>query len=335
MSARRDWLVGVTVVGAVALVVAGALWLDGVDLRHPKNLHTARFRTVGGLNVGAPVTLRGVKVGEVEAVRLAKDEFVELDLKVDRDVQLPARPVVIASAQSLFGEWGANIVPRDPLPADPTIRGDILMAEAAGADAWPGTTLPDIGQLTAQANRIANDVAGVTKSFTTVLDSAAIQDLRKSIVDLSTISKRLVAFADVQSAKLTGVSEDVSSTTRDFAASARTLQQTVARIDSATRGGVLQELATNARGTATDLRATAADLRTVVGTVKENQQSLVRAVQTADSLLTRVNEGQGTLGRLARDSTLYVETTATLKQLRELLADVQAHPKRYFKVSVF
>ena len=38
---------------------------------------------------------------------------------------------------------------------------------------------------------------------------------------------------------------------------------------------------------------------------------------------------------LAADSTLYLETTKTMTLFRELLADIQAHPRKYFKVSVF
>ena len=54
-----------------------------------------------------------------------------------------------------------------------------------------------------------------------------------------------------------------------------------------------------------------------------------------DTLLTRIHSGDGTLGMLATDSTLYRETTATMKQFRELLTDFQAHPRKYIKVSVF
>jgi hypothetical protein len=38
---------------------------------------------------------------------------------------------------------------------------------------------------------------------------------------------------------------------------------------------------------------------------------------------------------LATDSTLYREATLTVVQLRTLLADVQANPRRYFRFSVF
>lgn len=335
MNARKDWQVGATVLAAIAVVVAGALWLGQADLGGGKALHVARFRGVGGLNAGAPVTLRGVRVGRVQAIRLAEDEWVEADLAIDRKVELPPSPIVIASSASLFGEWVANIAPRDPLPDDPTTRNEILEAEKPGGEAWPGATLPDIGQLTQQANRIANDVANVTKSFTTVLDSTAVQDLRQSMLDLSAITRRLVKFADAQSKRLTGVSDEVSAATTDLAAAARGFQATIARVDSATQGDYVPEVTTNVRSSAADLRAAAADLRQLMKTARDNEGSVVRVVQTADSLLTRMNRGEGTLGMLATDSTLYRETTATMKQLRELLADIQANPKRYFKVSVF
>ena len=68
---------------------------------------------------------------------------------------------------------------------------------------------------------------------------------------------------------------------------------------------------------------------------RESQASLVRVLQQADSLMTKIQQGNGTLGLLATDSTLYRETTATVIQFRELLTDIQAHPKKYLKVSVF
>ena len=101
-----------------------------------------------------------MRVGRVEAIRLA-DEWVEADLRVDQGVELPAQPAVIAASQSLFGEWSATIVSRDQPQDDPNVR--LMLAETArpGGERWPGATLPDVGQLTAQAGRIATDIAAV------------------------------------------------------------------------------------------------------------------------------------------------------------------------------
>ena len=45
---------------------------------------------------------------------------------------------------------------------------------------------------------------------------------------------------------------------------------------------------------------------------RENQVSLFRVVKAADSLMTKLQQGNGTLGMLATDSTLYSETTKTM-----------------------
>ena len=68
---------------------------------------------------------------------------------------------------------------------------------------------------------------------------------------------------------------------------------------------------------------------------RENQASLVRVMVQADSLMMQLRSGNGTMGLLASDSTLYRETTATVIQFRELLTDIQANPRKYLKISVF
>src|SRR5439155_13838640 len=139
------------VIAAFAVVVSGALWLSGAHLGRTEAVYTARFRTVGGLGVGDPVVLRGVRVGRVEGIRLASGNWVEADLKIYAGAQPPPRPAVIAASASLFGEWAASPVSFHQLQHDPNIKQAIAEAQAAGSGKGPGRTLPDIGQLPEQA----------------------------------------------------------------------------------------------------------------------------------------------------------------------------------------
>ena len=61
MKRSNEFAVGLAVLAALALVVAGALWLSETDINKKQTSAIARFRTVGGLGVGAPVTLRGCR----------------------------------------------------------------------------------------------------------------------------------------------------------------------------------------------------------------------------------------------------------------------------------
>jgi phospholipid/cholesterol/gamma-HCH transport system substrate-binding protein len=335
MKRTNEFAVGLAVLLALAVVVAGALWLSETDVNKQNIVALARFRTVGGLGVGGPVTLRGVKVGRVEAIRLIQNEWVETEFSIDRNVELPPKPAVISASASLFGEWSANIVSYDPPPTDPNLRDALAESDRAGGDAWPGATLPDIGQLTAQASRIAGDVGVVTQRISQAFDSTALKNLQKSVKDLAEISGRLVTFASAQTTRIDRVSQNVATTSDAFAGVAKTFQGAVARLDTATSDNQLKDILNNGRESSADLRQAAADMRSVMAAARANEASLVRVLQQADSLMTKIQRGNGTLGMLATDSTLYRETTATVVQFRELLTDIQAHPKKYLKISVF
>ncbi len=335
MKRSNEFAVGLAVLAALALVVFGALWLSETDVNQKEATYTARFRTVGGLGVGAPVTLRGVRVGRVEAIRLVENEWVETEFSVNRTVELPPKPAVISASASLFGEWSANIISFEPLPADPNLRNALIESDQAGGDAWPGATLPDIGQLTAQASRIAGDVGDITARIGQAFDSSALASMQQSVKDLAEISQRLVTFANAQTSRIDRVSQNVATTSDAFAGVARTFQGAVARLDSATANRQLEDILENSRSSSADLRQAAADLRSVMTAARENRASLVRVMVQADSLVTRIQQGNGTLGMLATDSTLYRETTQTVIQFRQLLADIQANPRKYLKISVF
>ena len=335
MKRSNEFAVGAAILGAIAVVIAGALWLSGADLKGEDTTYSARFRSVDGLQVGNPVTLRGVRVGKVEAIRLMPNDWVQADFAIETRVDLPARPAVIAASASLFGGWSANIISLEPLPEDPNIRAALLESDDAGGDAWPGATLPDIGQLTAQASRIAGDVGDITNRIGQAFDSTALKDLQQSVKDLAEISRRMVKFADAQTSRIDRVSSNVATTSDAFAGVARTFQQAVSRLDTATADGQLQDILANGRASSADLRQAAADMRSVMGAARENQASLVRVMQQADSLMTRIQQGNGSLGLLATDSTLYREATATMVQFRELLTDIKAQPRKYLKISVF
>jgi phospholipid/cholesterol/gamma-HCH transport system substrate-binding protein len=283
---------------------------------------------VGGLKPGAPVTLRGVKVGRVTAIRLAADEWVQVDMQFERTADLPPDPAVVAASSSLFGEWRANILGLAEQQDDPELSAALEQARAPGGEAWPGATLPDIGELTQQASRIAGDVANVTKRLEGVLDSNAVKELKASIQDLSQISRRLSGFARSQTQRLDTVGHNISLGSSAFV-------RTVTRLDSATSGDIVPEVAGNTRMALADLRKAAADLREVTEAAAANKVSMVQALQSADSILRRIERGQGTLGMLASDTMLYREATLTFQEARALIADIRNNPKKYLKVSVF
>jgi phospholipid/cholesterol/gamma-HCH transport system substrate-binding protein len=335
MSRKSDFSVGLAVVGAIVVVIAAALWLGDLGPRGPKSLHTARFRTVGGVKVGDPVVLRGVKVGRVEAIRLAADDWVETDLRMSAPEDVPERAVAIAVSASLFGEWQIAVMDSARAPADPDVQKALTEARIGAGTSWPGATLPDIGQLTAQASRIAGDIAAVTARVQDAVDSQAIGDIRGSVRDLRRMADQLLSFTQRQTASMDKVVGNAANSSDDIAKASKHLDATLSRIDSSTSSGELSALVADARSATGELKAASGDLRVLTTAAAQQRDKMVHILTATDDVLTRLQQGQGTLGLLTSDSTLYRETTKTVVQLRTLLADIQANPRRYFRFSVF
>jgi len=330
----NEFVVGLVAIGGVLAVVVGAIVLGRLHLGQRDEIHTARFRSIGGLGAGANVALRGVKVGRVAVIRVAADDWVEVDFRLKPDLRLPARPAAIAAPATLFGEWRVNILAIEEAPSD-LAQQQLIEAAAVGGNVWPGTTLPDIGEITLQASRIAGDIGLITNRIGGALDSSAVADVRASLRDLRQTVVHLTQMANAQSENLTTLSGNLSHASGDVDVASRRVSTVMGRVDSATSNGQLQEVLSSTRDASRALRQMTTDMQSIVNDVKEHRQSLVRVLTASDSLLTRVQEGRGTLSLLASDSALYNEATGVVKQLRSLLADIQANPRRYFRFSVF
>jgi len=335
MKRANEALVGTAVLGAVIVLVVGSIWLSQARFGRNDQLAEARFRSIGGLETGNPVLLHGVRIGRVETIVLGSNSWVNVGFRIGGEYRLPETPAAIISSTTLFGDWAVDLVPPANLPDDPEVRRQVDEARLAGRDRWPGATLPAIGELTAQAGRIATDLAHIAGRVEDTFDSTSASRLRSAFADLSNLSRRMSLLVSRQSDQLTAIGGNLDTGTAALARGAASLERTLRRADSATSSDQLQRILSHTDSVTTDLRMVAANLRTVSAAAASQQASISRIIQNTDSVLARVEAGQGTLGRLSRDTTLYSESVQAVKSLREMLQDMKVNPRRYFSFSVF
>jgi phospholipid/cholesterol/gamma-HCH transport system substrate-binding protein len=335
MKRANEALVGVSVMLAIAVVVAGSVWLSQARFGGNEITRQVRVRTIGGLNVGDPVLLRGVRIGRVQAIALAKDDWVTVSLRLRGPTKLPANPVALFASTTLFGDWGVQVISHDHLPDDPEVRKLIAEAERVGKDMLPGAALPDVGQLTAQAGRIAGDMALIAARVNAAFDSSSAVRLKGAFTDLSKLSGVLKTIAQGQESTLTRIGGHVDTGTALLTQSARSIARAASRVDSAVSRDQLARIFGHADTISTDLTDVSGNLRTLARSAAQQREALERIVAHTDSTLARLSAGEGTLGRLSRDTSLYNEALETVRALRQLVADIQKNPRRYFSFSVF
>jgi phospholipid/cholesterol/gamma-HCH transport system substrate-binding protein len=137
-------------------------------------------------------------------------------------------------------------------------------------------------------------------------------------------------------------------TVASFQASARELESfltDLADISQEQRGEltqVLQSLNEAARSvsgattsTAPVLESAAARADSALAVVTRNLEVLEEATTDLRAILDRIERGEGTLGRLSHDDSLYLNLNAAASSLQLLLDDVRENPGRYISLSIF
>ena len=329
-----DFVVGATVLVVTIALIGTVLWLKQADLGGKTRHLVVRTRDVGGVALGNPVVIRGVRAGQIESIALGERGWVVLKLGIGRGITLPADPVVLLTAATLFGEWQATITEATGLPADRELRAAIAEARTE-SDTLAGAVLPDIAQLTTVAGRIAGDVAQVADRVQVAFDDQAARELRESIRNFSRLSAQLATTVQLQSKNLDRISDDVQRGLTSINAATANLNAFSARVDSATSRGELQDLVANSQAAARELLAATTRLREVAEGLDRTEGRLASAVSRADSVFAKVNGSRGTIGMLVNDPALYQQSDSLVRELRLLVADLKKNPKRYFNVRVF
>ena len=335
MKRTNDFVVGLTVLLGAAVIVAATLWVKQSDFRNRHERASARFRDVGSVRVGASVVLRGVRAGRVERIELGRDGWVELSMALDGDVALPRDPVVLLNESSLFGEWQSTITEESAIPRDEVVSRQITEARRVGSDMLPGATLPDIAQLTAVAGRIAGDVASVAGRFEVAFDDQAARELRSSIKNFATLSAALSQTVRVQSSNLDALSADLRLGMNRLAGSAETVQRVAQRIDSSTATGEVRRIVDDVATASSRLKEASEEVRAMSKQLARSQGRLESLLATSDSVMLKINTGQGSIGMLVNDPRLYRNTDSLVTELRSLVLDFKANPKKYVNLRVF
>jgi len=294
---REAWVGLFVVAGILATVVLLAVMTDAALFRG-RYIVTTNVPNAGGIRKGDPVQMKGVAIGRIIGFGIGQKD-VDVRLEIEGEYKIPKDSRVEVKAAGLLGGMVAEVIPG-------------ASAEAvAWGDRIPGASgiglFDKMDTLAGEADKVAVKVQGLLSDSMVKDLQGGASDARKSLASLQAILKEQRGELRALSASLKRSAEGMEKAT-----TGPELERTVKRVD---------ELVQRLDGT--------------VGTLDESSKSLA-------SILARMDRGEGTLGQLSTDDTLYKnasEASANLnkasQELNKLLADFQAHPRKYINLEVF
>jgi phospholipid/cholesterol/gamma-HCH transport system substrate-binding protein len=297
--------VGVFVVFGLLAVLLSLFTFTDAALFRGRYILTTRVPNAGGIRRGDPVQMRGVNIGRVQRFKIGHDD-VEIRLEIEGEYDVPADSKVMLKSAGIVGGMVADIIPG---------TSDKMVGNG---DSLPGASETS---MTALATRMSTQVETVLNRMELLFDKQTIDNVHSSSAELSQVLKTLNATVTEQRRVLRDITASLqkSSASAEKLTSAPEWDRSLKRADSITEQAAV--VTKRLDGVSTTLEQSSQSMKAVLG---------------------RVERGEGSLGKLAKDDKLYdrlSEAALNMNQasvnLSKLADDIRKDPKRYLSIKVF
>ena len=311
MKVRNEVKVGIIVTAAIAGLVWGINYLKGVDIFSRTTKIYAVYDSVEGLVKSNAVILKGYRIGQVHDLKFLPDKTGRMiaTITISRKVFVSKSSSAQIINSDFFGGKAVNIdLGSDP---EPVKEGDTLRSEVISG------LSEQIGPIKDKAESLIQSLDSVANSLHLLLDEKTRANVSKSFESLSKI---LATFENASRQLDNMLSSDKSK---------------------------LNMMISNAESITANLKKNNEKISTILDNFSQISDSLAKA-NLANTLLNankamselatvmqKINKGEGSLGLLINNDSLYNNLTQTASDLDKLVVDLKANPKRYVHVSVF
>jgi ABC-type transporter Mla subunit MlaD len=286
--------VGLALVILVAALVTGVIWLNRTGARADFNYYTIYFerQPLDGLQLGADVDMRGIKIGRVEDYQLQPENInrVRVTVRTDRRAPVRTNTVAIVTRNFVTGIAKVSLITPEPLgPPLSEIRADqrhpVIPEGESNLDALAGK----VGQLGDMAADTLESLNDVLKPRNRVAFTETLDNLRK----LTTGLEQRLAGVDQTLAALNGAATSIGG-------AAASIGDAGNRIATAaeTAGADLRPAVRQTEKTLQDISTAAASLERQVGALARDFGSA--ASGTEEQLISAVNELRRTVESMNR-----------------------------------
>ncbi|MBK9285982.1 MAG: MCE family protein [Sphingobacteriaceae bacterium] len=316
MKISKEFKIGIVVVCALVAFIWGVNFLKGSNIFSKKNYLYALYPKIDGLIEASPILINGFKVGQVSEISLLRindTNKVLVKFLITSDVQIPVKSTARSVSADLLGSKAVEIVFSSE-------KGYVKSGDTLFAALEPGFKQEldkRIAPIQAKAESLIGAMDSVINVVSSILNAKTRDNLDKSIE---------------------GVRKAILS-----------LEQTAYKLDDliGTEKAKISSILTNLNGVAADLNKSGDKIKNIISNLNNVSDSLAKAqlksaIDEADKslkqlniMITKINQGEGTIGKLAKNDTLYYNLNKSTVDLDKLLKDLRVNPERYIHFSVF
>lgn len=336
---RSEVKIGLLTILVLALMIWGFKFLKGENLFENTKTYFIKYEFVDQLTISSPVLVNGFQVGSVTDINMDPENFKNVVVEITVDGKLNIPNDAMASLES-SGIMGGKIIalyfPRACSEDDCAPNKSFLNGKSKSL---LESMVDDI--------EIDNYFIKIQNSLTSLFDSIAMHKvgevsdtngINKTIKDLQTTIRNIAEISSKLNNILDKSSHSINQTVENLASLSKTLEKNNKKIDNIFGNfeTVSQEIKEANIGSTIDKTEKAVDEATrAISEIKGTIDNVKQAVERINKVVNEVENGEGSLGKLVYDKSLYDNLNSTSQNLDRLLQDIRLNPKRYVHISVF
>ncbi len=316
LNIRREHKIGFFFALGLILFLWGVNFLKGKDFFVTGNILYAEYEDVAGLTKSNSVIINGLKLGKVDDIFFKPDGSGKLIVKiiVSQHVKIPRNSIAKIVSADILGSKSIQIV----------------MGKNKNELIKSGDTLKSEVQITLQ-----EELSGQLVPF-----KQKAEKLMGSIDSFMVILQQV--FNDQTKNNLIASFESLKNTMR-------TIERISYNTDTLLRSQRyrLAEIVGNVESITKNIKNNNQKITNVINNFSNISDSLAKsnisntiynannAILSFSKIMEKINKGEGSMGMLVNNDSLYNSLDSTTKQLNYLLEDMRLHPKRYVHFSIF
>ena len=302
MKNTKEIKTSILVISGIVLFIFIFNYLKGENILNNSRKISAIYDNVEGLAISSAVTINGHKVGKVQSINFTDDGSGKLKviMLIESDFYFSNKSTAELYESGLIGGKAIAIIPAFDGSAN-TVSGDVLKSKIK-----PGLTELVNQRLTPLQEKIES----VMVSADLLLNNV------NSIFDEKT------------KYKIKGSISQLEQTISSFEKTSNSVQNLLE-----SNKNLINNSIANFSDISDDLSIVTDKLSK--SDFEQTINELKFSLNNFNSLLSDLNRGEGSLGKLFNDEGLYNNLEASLGQLESLLEDMKLNPKRYVHFSLF
>lgn len=310
MRISKEVKAGLITVFAILGFVLLYQFMKGKSIFTTDNVFYAKYDNVEGLTQSSPVSINGLKVGQV-------DQIVPI---TEKDGKIHFIVKIIVDDKFHFSKKSTVEIFEPGLMSGKEMK---INLNYGGITAKDGDTLEGKFQLS-MMNSLSSQVGPMKDQLQVVLHR----------VD-SLMNNANQVLNEENRAEIRALLSNLNRTVNSFEGTAGSINSLVHSNDPRLQG--VLDNANKTMVTANSAIGKYGTLAESIDTQKLNATiaSLDKTVGNLNNVITGIENGQGSLGKIMKDEQLYNNLNQASTNLNTLLEDMKANPKRYINFSVF